>query len=79
MIGWVHYKPEHCKFWYNFEFDRNIVSGQPYNWCNDGDNIPSPQTLPHPELCYRQPAQKRGTHCGLEPVKPSQQFTLTAT
>ena len=27
VIGRVHFKPEHCKFWSNFEFDRNIVSG----------------------------------------------------
>ena len=27
VIGWGHFKPEHCKFWSNFEFDRNIVSG----------------------------------------------------
>ena len=25
-IGWVYSKPEHCKFWSNLEFDRNIVS-----------------------------------------------------
>ena len=23
----MHFKPEHGKFWSNFEFDRNIVSG----------------------------------------------------
>ena len=27
VIGRVHFKTEHCKFWSNFEFDRNIVSG----------------------------------------------------
>ena len=27
LIGGVHFKPEHCKLWSNFEFDRNIVSG----------------------------------------------------
>ena len=27
VIGSVHFKPEHGKFWSNFEFDRNIVSG----------------------------------------------------
>ena len=27
MIGRVDFKPEHCKFWSNFKFDRNIVSG----------------------------------------------------
>ena len=26
VIGSVHFKPEHCKFWSNFEFNRNIVS-----------------------------------------------------
>ena len=28
VIGWVHFKPEFCKFWSNFEFFRNIVSGR---------------------------------------------------
>ena len=27
VIGRVHFKPEHCKCWSSFEFDRNIVSG----------------------------------------------------
>ena len=27
VIGSVHFKPEHCIFWSNFEFNRNIVSG----------------------------------------------------
>ena len=27
VIGREHFKPEHCKIWSNFEFDRNIVSG----------------------------------------------------
>ena len=27
VVGGVHFKLEHCKFWSNFEFDRNIVSG----------------------------------------------------
>ena len=27
VIGKVHFKPEHCKIWSNFKFDRNIVSG----------------------------------------------------
>ena len=27
VIGWVYFKLEHCKFWSNFESDRNIVSG----------------------------------------------------
>ena len=27
LIGRVHFKPEHIKFWSNFKFDRNIVSG----------------------------------------------------
>ena len=27
VISWVYCKPEHCKFWLNFEFDSNIVSG----------------------------------------------------
>ena len=27
VIGSVRFKPELCKFWLNFEFDRNIVSG----------------------------------------------------
>ena len=27
VIGRVNFKPEHCKFWSNFEFDRNIISG----------------------------------------------------
>ena len=27
VIDRVSFKPEHCKFWSNFEFDRNIVSG----------------------------------------------------
>ena len=27
VIGRVYFKPEHCKIWSNFEFDRNIVSG----------------------------------------------------
>ena len=27
VIGRMHFKPEHWKFWSNFEFDRNIVSG----------------------------------------------------
>ena len=27
VIGWVYFKLEHCKFWSNFECDRNIVSG----------------------------------------------------
>ena len=27
VVGWVHFKLEHCKFWSIFEFDRNIVSG----------------------------------------------------
>ena len=27
MTGRVYYKPEHCRFWSNLQFDRNIVSG----------------------------------------------------
>ena len=27
FIGTIHFKPEHCIFWSNFEFDRNIISG----------------------------------------------------
>ena len=27
VIGKVHFKQEHCKFWSNLEFDRNIVRG----------------------------------------------------
>ena len=27
VVGRVHFKPEHGKFWSNFEFDRNIVGG----------------------------------------------------
>ena len=27
VIGWSYFKLEHSKFWSNFEFDRNIVSG----------------------------------------------------
>ena len=27
VIGTVYFKPEHGKFWANFEFDRNAVSG----------------------------------------------------
>ena len=27
VIDRAHFKPEHCKFWSSFEFDRNIVSG----------------------------------------------------
>ena len=25
VIGRVHFKPEHCKFWLNFEFDQSII------------------------------------------------------
>ena len=32
VVGWVHLKLEHCKFWSNFEFDRNIVSGTGTWW-----------------------------------------------
>ena len=32
VISWVHFKPEYWKFWLNFEFDRNIVSGTGA-WC----------------------------------------------
>ena len=27
VIGWAHLNPERCKFWLNFEFDRNTASG----------------------------------------------------
>ena len=27
VIGRAYFKPEHCTFWFNFEFDRNMVSG----------------------------------------------------
>ena len=27
VISWAHFKPEHCKFLSNFEFDQNTVSG----------------------------------------------------
>ena len=27
VVGRAHFKLEYCKFWSNFEFDRNIVSG----------------------------------------------------
>ena len=27
VIGWVYFKLENCKFWWNLEFDRNSVSG----------------------------------------------------
>ena len=27
VISWVYLKPEHCKFWSNFELDQNIISG----------------------------------------------------
>ena len=27
VIGRIHFKPEHCKFWLNFECNRNIISG----------------------------------------------------
>ena len=27
VTSWAHFKPAYCKFWLNFEFDRNIVSG----------------------------------------------------
>ena len=27
LIGQVHFKPEHWRFWSSFEFDRNIASG----------------------------------------------------
>ena len=36
-IGRGHFKPEHCKFWSNFEFDRNMVSGTgAWSLCNIG-------------------------------------------
>ena len=28
MWSMLYFKPEHCKFWSNFEFDRNVVSGR---------------------------------------------------
>ena len=27
VIGWIYFNPEHSKFWLNFEFDRNPISG----------------------------------------------------
>ena len=27
VIGSVNFKPEHCKFWWNFEIDRNTICG----------------------------------------------------
>ena len=27
VIGWIYFKPEHSRFWLNFEFDRNPISG----------------------------------------------------
>ena len=27
VMGGVHFKPEHFKYWSNFEFDRNVVNG----------------------------------------------------
>ena len=32
VVSRVHFKPEHFKFWSNFEFDRNIVCGMEA-WC----------------------------------------------
>ena len=34
VVGRIHFKLEHCKFWSNFEFDRNIVSGTGAWWLN---------------------------------------------
>ena len=32
VIGRVHFKPEHCKFWLNFELDRNFGIGTEAGW-----------------------------------------------
>ena len=39
VISRVHFKPEHCKFWSNFEFDRNIVSGTGACWHWSGSSL----------------------------------------
>ena len=32
VIGWTHFKPKHCEFWSNYEFDQNTVSGTGARW-----------------------------------------------
>ena len=48
VLGWAHCKPEHCKFWLNFEFDQNTISEMGARLAASDSNETPPWTTPVP-------------------------------
>ena len=49
VIGRVHFKPQHCKVWSNFEFHRNIISG---TGARSGVALRSCNQVPHSDNIF---------------------------